>query len=391
MTTTLYYFSPLSNSYNKVYDVTHWCVMMCNDAVTVTWHTSWNSSPIIVRPMTNKGQETEKATILCLDNESSNTIKTFLISESIDYPPAKKHKVNDAKQLTKLSKIISSVVYAQLNLIFPSNFGTSSYLKPKTASTWSTMLKIYHQNQCTNYSMDITTSMHNLGHYHDAKQLSMNIYTSWGPRGMYIKDIKKYWFYKGDTFLPKFWNIPKVQPWDYTMQIAKELLIEMIKLNKGKEAWEPQRHLHASAQLSKIFKITTDATTTRVTTSTMPTMPAVSHLPTHKDAVKSTQHIHQQQTHNNAPITPATPASTSINTAPELRWSPLLQNTIITQEEEEALAGINLLQHQIWHNPHKQIKLKSQSPTKTIPLHVNILKIWSFILKQVQPSPATKN
>ncbi len=82
---------------------------------------------------------------------------------------------------------------------------------------------------------------------------------SWGPRGtdawytglekdhyhcyqIYIMDTKKYCVCKGVTFLPKFCTIPKIQPWDYTTQIVEELLIAIIKLNKGKTE-EPSKKL----------------------------------------------------------------------------------------------------------------------------------------------------
>ncbi len=68
-------------------------------------------------------------------------------------------------------------------------------------------------------------------------------------------------------------------------QIAEELLIQVIKLKKGK-AREPSKHLQALEQLRKVFKATMDGVIKRVTTPTAPITPTASHSPTHKDTVK---------------------------------------------------------------------------------------------------------
>ncbi len=103
------------------------------------------------------------------------------------------------------------------------------------------------------------------------------------------------------TFLPKFCAISKVQPWNYIIQRTEELLIDIIKLNKGK-AWKPSKQLQALEQLIKIFKETTNVSITWVNTTTTSVAPTELHTPTHKHTVIITPQTHQQQKRNNTLI-----------------------------------------------------------------------------------------
>ncbi len=76
------------------------------------------------------------------------------------------------------------------------------------------------------------------------------------------------------------------------MQNAKELLHEIIKLNKGKSR-ELSNHLLVLAQQSIIFKDTTNELFTRVNVPNAPTVPSALHLPTDKDVGKTTPQTHQ--------------------------------------------------------------------------------------------------
>lgn len=136
--------------------------------------------------------------------------------------------------------------------------------------------------------------------------------TSWGSRGtnvwytgpanyhnpcisMHIMVTKKYQIYKGVTFQSKFCSIPKVQSWDYTIQVPEELLIEIIKLNK-KKVREPSKNLHVLEQLIKIFQDTTNEAISSVNTLTAPAIPIDSPFPTLKCTAKTAPQTHQQQT-----------------------------------------------------------------------------------------------
>ncbi len=165
-----------------------------------------------------------------------------------------------------------------------------------------------------------------------------------------VMDTKKYCICKGVTFLPKFCTIPKIQPCDCTIQIVGELLIEIIKLNKGM-AQEQSKHFQALEQVSKIFKDTTNASITRMTT---PTASTTSYSPTHKGNVKMTQKIHQHHTCMNTPIMPTEPPTTPITQPIQSQQSLHLQHNIITQDDEDNPMAINFIQHQVLYNhiPH---------------------------------------
>ncbi len=101
----------------------------------------------------------------------------------------------------------------------------------------------------------------------DQKKIPIAVTTciSWMPRS--IESVKASYFSKV--------LIPKIQPWGYTVQIAGELLVEIIQLNNGK-AREPSKHLQVLEQLSKIFKDKMDLPVPRVPTPTVTTAPTAS-------------------------------------------------------------------------------------------------------------------
>ncbi len=156
---------------------------------------------------------------------------------------------------------------------------------------------------------------------------------------MYIVDTKKYQICKCITFLPTYCTIHKIQLWDYTIQIADELLIKIIKLNKGK-AKEQSKHLQALEQLRKI-KATLNAVITRVITSTAPITPTESHSTTNKDTAKITPKIHQCHTHSHTPIMPTEPPSTPIMQPHD---PPCLKHNIIIQIDEDNHMAIKFIQ-----------------------------------------------
>ncbi len=94
-------------------------------------------------------------------------------------------------------------------------------------------------------------------------------------------------------------------------QIAVELLVEIIKLNK-ENAREPSKHLQALEQLSTIFKDTTDVSIPRVNTTNAPIAPTSSHSPIYRETVKMTQQSHQHCPHINTPIIHTRPSTTPI-------------------------------------------------------------------------------
>lgn len=95
-------------------------------------------------------------------------------------------------------------------------------------------------------------------------------------------DTKKYWVCNCVAFVTKF--CPKIQPWEYTRQIAKELIFEIIKITKGK-VWEPSKQLKELDLFSKIFKDVPNAALMGVDTATTTTTPMKN---THKQEHKTT-------------------------------------------------------------------------------------------------------
>ncbi len=139
--------------------------------------------------------------------------------------------------------------------------------------------------------------------------------TSWIPRGIdtmytgqakdhywynhiYILDTKKYWIYKGITFLLKFCTIPKVQPWDCFRQKAEYYLLKLSNWTKGAIQTSPSigtnRQNHKGNNCCNNFK---EKHTYGI---------RYTHCITHKDSLKTTSQIHNKKS-NNTPIMPLSP------------------------------------------------------------------------------------
>ncbi len=162
------------------------------------------------------------------------------------------------------------MVYALLTQISLCNYGTNFYLRLKTLSTCSVLHVTTHLNQYIKSSTRSTISILNYEHHLDAEPLYINIhnliyhgtqeelmpgtpdqqnipinvtaYISWTPRN--IESAKVSHFYQS--------SVPS-QRSIHWLQISEKLLVEIIKLNKGKTS-KPSKHLQALEDLSNRFK-----------------------------------------------------------------------------------------------------------------------------------------
>ncbi len=94
----------------------------------------------------------------------------------------------------------------------------------------------------------------------------------------------------------------KVQPWNHTMQIAKELLVEIIKLKKERQANHPKIPSIGTTEQKLWGYYQGSNKCTYGTNNTHPW-----HSPTQKDTVKSTLQSYHWQKYNNTPKIPTTP------------------------------------------------------------------------------------
>ncbi len=124
------------------------------------------------------------------DKEGSNTIKNSLSRNT--YIPNLFHQKNTEsmkkREQCKLSRITSSVVYAQQTQIFLSNYGINSYHRVKNTSSCSVMPITTQPNQQMKYYMEnaISTLIHR--HQLVAKKLT------WPSTNLHIMGTKKSWW-----------------------------------------------------------------------------------------------------------------------------------------------------------------------------------------------------
>lgn len=202
---------------------------------------------------------------------------------------------------------------------------------------------------------------------------------SWGPRGtdkwyigsakdhhqcycMYIIDIKKYQLWKGVTFQTKFCYIPKVQPRDYTVQVAEERLTEFVKLNNGK-AQEPLKHLQAFSTMKQDFQ------RHNWCSNYGGDQPSYAHHANCVTFAYSQRHS-ENNTENSLATNPQQYSNFTHNTSSHTNWYSVRTQTITTGTIKyhyprgiQTPTSINFLQHQVWCNSQEQIQLPSQPPT----------------------------